>query len=248
MGLSLGRRVNPFAFDAPDSPLAHASAATKAFFLVCLSTAGMSLGFLPLSLLLAGGIILIASMHLPFRGMGKPALVIAWLLAFSALVRGILPGDGRIFAIETLSGSGLYALRLSVIFIFARIYYVSTKASELGDILSVAARKAGMRTDPGMMLSLSLLFLPRVFENYQRARDAAELRGYNRAGRRMRGLLPMLHTYMFTSIKGALATARAMEVRGYSELRTIQLRGFSTMDAVIATAGSLLLVLTRLGL
>lgn len=240
--------MNPFAFDAPDSPLGHASAASKAFFLICLSTSGMSLGFLPLSLLLAGGIFLITSMHLPFRGMGKPALVIAWLLAFSALVRGILPGDGRLFAIETLPGSGLYALRLAVVFVFARIYYVSTKASELGDILSVAARKAGMRSDPGMMLSLSLLFLPLVFENYRRTRDAAELRGYNRAGRTMKSLLPMLHTYMFVSIKGALTTARAMETRGYSEMRTIQLRGLSMMDAIIAAAGGILLVLTGLGI
>jgi energy-coupling factor transporter transmembrane protein EcfT len=238
--------VNPFAFDAPDSPLAHASAASKAFFLVCLSTAGMSLGFLPLSLLLAGGVFLMTSMRLPFRGMGKPALAIAWLLAFSALVRGIWPGDGRIFAIETLPRSGLYALRLSVVFIFARIYYVSTKASELGDILSVAARKAGVLADPGMMLSLSLLFLPRVFENYRKVREAAELRGYGVAGRRMKSLLPMLHTYMFTSIKGALTTARAMEARGYSEARTIQLRGVSWKDAVIAAAGCLLLALSFL--
>jgi len=34
------------------------------------------------------------------------------LVTFSALVRGLLPGDGRIFAAETLGASALYAARL----------------------------------------------------------------------------------------------------------------------------------------
>lgn len=207
----------------------------------------MSFGFFPLALLMAGAIVLMTSMRLPFRGMGKPALVIAWLLAFSALVRGILPGDGRLFAIETLPATGLYAMKLAVIFLFARIYYISTKASELGDILSIAARKIGVRADPGMMLSLSLHFLPRVFENYRKVREAAELRGLGVGGHRMKNLLPMIHTYMFMSIKGALTTARAMETRGYSEARTIRLRGISMKDGVIVAAGCLLLAYSFLG-
>ena len=240
--------MNPFAFDAPDSPLAHASAGSKAFFLICVSTTGMSFGLMPLSVLMAAGILLMAGMRLPFRGMGKPAMAIAWLLAFSTLIKGILPGDGRIFAPETLPASGLYAMRLAVVFLYARMYYISTKASELGDILSVAARKARRHSDPGMMLSLSLLFLPRVFENYRKVKEAAELRAGGIRGRRMKNMLPMLHTYMFTSIKGALTTARAMEVRGYSEARTIQLRSLSAKDAAIAGAGVFLLVMASLGL
>lgn len=240
--------MNPFAFDAPESPLAQASAPSKAFFLICLSTAGMGFGFLPLALFLAGSIALFMAMHLPFRGMGKPALAIGFLLAFATLARGVLPGDGRIFAIETLSASGLYAMRLAVVFLYARMYYVSTKASELGDFLSVAARKAGIKADPGMMLSLTLLFLPRVFENYRKVKEAAGLRGYGAGGRRAKGLLPMLETYMVTSVKGALRTAQAMEARGYSEERTIPIRRFSMKDAAIAAAGAVLLFLSSLGI
>ncbi|HWR13115.1 MAG TPA: hypothetical protein VN445_14925 [Rectinemataceae bacterium] len=250
--------MNPFAFEPLDSPLARVSAASKAILLICASTAAMRFGALPLALLLATGALLMPVLRIPLKGLGKASMVIGYLALFSAIVRGIFPGDGRVFALETIPLSALYSARLGTVFIYARIYYVSTKASELGDYLSVAARKMtslfgkkGGRSivlsDPGMMASLSLLFLPRVFENYGKVRDAAELRGFGIGRRWMSGMLPMLQTFVFTSIKGALSTARAMELRGYSEARTISLRAFSRFDAAIVASGGLLLLLSGLG-
>jgi len=252
--------MNPFAFEPLDSPLARVSAVSKGIFLVCVSTAAMRFGLVPLSILAGGGIFLMTAMRIPLRGMGKAAAAIGWLALFSAMVRGILPGNGRLFAPETLPESALYSARLAAVFVFARLYYVSTKASELGDYLSLGARRiAGLfgrgagrpriLRDPGMLLSLSLLFLPRVFENYRRVKDAAELRGYGLRRDRLATTLPMLQTFIFTSIKGALSTAKAMELRSYSEARTISARrSISPADAAVAGAGILLLVFASLGI
>ncbi len=251
--------MNPFAFEPLDSPLANLSAASKAIFLICVSTAAMSFSPIPLVLLIVGGLLLMPAMRIPFKGMGRAGAAIGYLALFSAIVRGIFPGDGRVFAVETLPDSGLYAARLAAVFVFARVYYVSTKASELGDYLSAAARgiagffrknegRSIVLSDPGMMVSLSLLFLPRVFENYRRVKEAAELRGYGIRRNRLAGMLPMLQTFVFMSIKGALAAARSMELRGYSEDRTISLRNFSRLDIALAASGALLLLLAGLGI
>ncbi len=247
--------MNPFAFEPLDSPLARISAVSKGFLLICISTAAMRFGLLPLLALLVASAIIMATLRLPFKEMGKPAIAIGYLALFSAIARGIFPGGGRLFDVASLSASALYGVRLLIVFFFARIYYVSTKASELGDYLSLAARKvAGFKArsspnilaDPGMLLSLSLLFLPRVFDNYRKVRDAADLRAYGIRRKRMANTLPMLQTFIFMSIKGALVAARAMELRGYSEARTLAPTRLSRMDAAVFIAGAILLVLTGL--
>lgn len=214
----------------------------------------MSFGLLPLLALLAAGIILMETLRLPLKEMGKQAIAIGYLALFSAIARGVFPGGGRFFDLSSLPASALYGLRLLIVFFFARVYYVSTKASELGDYLSLAARKARgtkaqarapatILADPGMLLSLSLLFLPRVFDNYRKVRDAAELRAYGIRRKRIANTLPMLQTFIFMSIKGALVAARAMELRGYSEARTLTPARLSPRDAVVFIAGVILLVL-----
>lgn len=258
--------MNPFAYEPLNSPLARLGAPSKAFFLACASMAAMRFGLPALIALLGAGIFLLAAFRIGTSGMGRPALALGVLVAFSALVRGLLPGDGRIFAAETLGASALYAARLAAVFVFARLYYASTKAAELGDYLSLAARKArswfggkkrieadspasdSPAADPGMMLSLSLLFLPRVFEHYRNVREAAEIRGYGLRRRSMSGAMAMLQTFLYVSVRGALRTALAMELRGYSPSRTIIAPALKAADAAVAAAGLALLAAAFLGL
>ncbi len=258
--------MNPFAYEPLDSPLAKLGAPSKAIFLICASTAAMRFGLPALIALLGAGIVLIAAFRIGAAGMGRPALALGAVIAFSALVRGMFPGDGRIFAAETLGASAVYAVRLAAVFVFARLYYASTKAAELGDCLSLAARKArawfggakrsigdhsaadSPAADPGMMLSLSLLFLPRVFEHYGNVREAAEIRGYGLRRRGIPGAMAMLQTFLYVSVRGALRTAQAMELRGYSPSRTIPAPMFTPADATAAAAGLALLAAAFLGI
>jgi len=255
------RSMNPFAYEPLDSPLIFLAAPSKAFFLICASTAAMRFNLPALAALLGAGVILLVSLRVGASGMGGPALALGFLVGFSTLVRGIFPGDGRVFATETLGASALYAARLAAVFVFARLYYASTKAAELGDCLSVAIRKARSRfaasdrlaatsptADPGIMLSLSLLFLPRVFEHYRNVREAAEIRGYGLRRHRMSGSMAMLRTFLYVSVRGALRTAQAMELRGYSPSRTIVAPPLKQADAAVAAAGLVLLAAAFLGL
>ena len=262
--------MNPFAFEPLGSPLAGISAPAKGVFLLCVSIAAMKYGLVALSLLAAASLIIQRAADIPFRGMGKTALFIAYLSLFSAIVRGIFPGDGRVFAAETLPGSALYSLRLATVFVYARLFYVSTKASSLGEFLTSASRNVfrllgsekrrkaagkgeaaaggasageGILSDPGMLLSLSLLFLPRVFDNYAKVREAAALRGYGRGRKKIAHFLPMMQTFIFMSIKGALLTAGAMELRSYSSERTIEREKFTGADCIVAAAGISLILL-----
>ena len=262
--------MNPFAFEPLGSPLAGISAPAKGVFLLCVSIAAMKYGLVALSLLAATSLIIQRAAGIPFRGMGKAALFIAYLSLFSAIVRGIFPGDGRVFAVETLSGSALYSLRLATVFVYARLFYVSTKASSLGEFLTSVSRNVfrlfesgkrkktaekdeaatggasagkGILSDPGMLLSLSLLFLPRVFDNYTKVREAAALRGYGKSRKKIAHFLPMMQTFIFMSIKGALLTAGAMELRSYSSERTIEREKFTGADCIVTAVGISLILL-----
>lgn len=264
--------MNPFAYEPLDSPLRSMSALPKAAALVCLSAAAFSVGSASLPVLAL--LVLLASLALRIRAKGSgPALRgLAFLITLSALMRGILPGDGRLFALESLPGSLTYALRLAVVFFGARMFYLTTRVAELGDSLTWLSRRLGRRrcegrrrearslkasraepdspprslflADPGVFLTLSLLFLPRVFEQYRKTREAAIMRGYGVKRQKPAATLAYLLAIIFTSMKGALRTAVAMEARGYSPQRTIRPVLFSRADLPIVAASILLAALS----
>jgi energy-coupling factor transporter transmembrane protein EcfT len=249
--------LNPFALQPLSGPLPRLSALAKAIFLICLSVAAMRLDILASSLLLALLLVLGALMGLRLGDGAAASRGLAVLLVFSALARGLFPGDGRIFAVESLRPSIIYALRLGTIFAAARLFYASTRVAELGDYLSagfrrlrrVAAsfRKRGkargsdrppsLASDPGMMLSLSLLFIPRAFESYKRIRESAESRGYGVGRSRFFPGLALLQALVFSSVKNSLRTAEAMEARSYSPERRIMLSRLKSADMLLIGLG-----------
>jgi len=262
--------TNPFSYQPARNPLSRAGAVPKMFLMVCVSVASMNFSPLPLLILIAAGLLIHRLAGIPLGAMIKPSVFILYLGIFSALVRGLFPGGGRLFALETLGDSGLYTLRLFSAFLCARLYYTSTRASELGDSLSVFARRmfpnlrippdhgqeltlnpgrkapySGILADPGMILSLSLLFLPKTFETLGRVKEAAVLRGYGK-GKTLPKTMAMIGTLVSVSVKSALTTAKAMEARGYSARRTITRRKTTAGDYALCAAGFLILILSAL--
>jgi energy-coupling factor transporter transmembrane protein EcfT len=229
----------------------------------------MRFEILPVSLLFVLFLTLSTLMGLSLRESAAAGRGLFILLAFSALARGLSPGDGRIFAWESLSPSALYALRLGTIFIVARLFYTSTRVSELGDYFSVAYRllrgykvapashaapghdegaaasprspkadrSSSLAADPGMMLTLSLVFIPRTFENYRRIREAAECRGFGVRKKRLFSGLELLQALLFSSIKNSLKTAEAMEARAYSPERRIIVSDLRSADILLMVSG-----------
>ncbi len=255
--------MNPFALQPLAGPLPRLSALAKAIFLICLSLAAMRLDLLPLSLLFILILALGGLMGLRLQDGVVAGRGLVILAAFSALARGLFPGDGRIFAVESLEASTLYALRLGTVFVSARLFYASTRLSELGDYLSAGfrvlrraaafpgARKRdrppSLASDPGMMLSLSLVFIPRAFESYRRIRESAENRGFGAGKKRLASGAALLQALIFSSIKNSLRTAEAMEARAYSPGRRIILPRIRPADLLFVAFGLALAALAFLG-
>jgi len=246
------RLANPFAFEPGESALATMHPLAKLAFLLGIASAAMrsTLGVL-LGLFALGLLVL---MRLP-RVAGGALLSIALLTAFAALVRGILPGDGRLFDVTTLPASGLYALRLLTVYVYSRLFYATTHVSEIGDWMTAAIRmfhrlfrgkkrdprkETGILEDPGMLFSLVLRFLPQIFDTYQRIKEAGEVRGIRLSRRNIRRTFLMLEQLIVGSMVQAWRTAVAMDARGYSPQRSLRLREFEVRDwALLAISAAL---------
>jgi energy-coupling factor transporter transmembrane protein EcfT len=236
------RLANPFAFEPGKSSLATLHPLAKLTFLLAVTSVTMWSGVgLLLGLFAIGFFLLIP---LPRAASGTLSSILL-LVMFAALVRGILPGDGRLFDAATLPDSGVYALRLFTVYIYSRLFYATTRVSEIGDWMTAAIRavrrpfrgrakatkrEPGLLGDPGMLFSLVLLFLPRIFDTYQRTKEAGEVRGIMLSRRNLRRSLVMLEQLIVGSIEQAWRTAVAMEVRGYSPERSIRLTAFAGRD------------------
>lgn len=249
------RLANPFAFEPGKSSLTTMHPLAKLAFLLGVASAAMRSSLGVLLVLFAFG--LLALMRLP-KVAGGALLSIAALTAFAALVRGIMPGDGRLFDVTTLPESGLYALRLFTVYVYSRLFYATTRVGEIGDWMTAAVRvvrrlfrrsrsaqekEYGIMGDPGMLFSLVLLFLPRIFDTYQRIKEAGEVRGIGLSRRNGHRTLLMLEQLIIGSMVQAWRTAVAMEARGYSPQRSLRLKRFAGRDWGLLGLSALLFLL-----
>lgn len=266
------RLTNPFAFEPGRSALARLHPLAKLAFLLAATSAAMQARTAVLLTLI--GLALAFSIRIPRAG-SAPLRAIALLALFAGLVRGIFPGDGRLFDSSTLPGSGLYAARLFGVYLFSRLFYATTRVSEIGDwltaavralrtgwqrfraALSGAAKRAELNaagrlpssrapsilSDPGMLFSMVLLFLPRIFDAYTRVREAGEVRGISLSRKNSGRSLVMLEHLIVESLTIAFRTSLAMRLRGYSPERTLRLSTLKVRDwTLIALSAGLFLV------
>lgn len=246
--------MNPFAYEPPAGAtlaarLARLSAASKAACLVLLSYAAMALPALPLAALAAaaaGAGILGSGNARRAAGIAIGARGIIVLAGAAAAARGLLPGDGRLFAAETLAASALYGLRLVAVYFLGTLYFASTRASELGEAATRLSRKLtrqlrppaagqaglpGLAGDPGILIGMTLRFLPRGFDRYRLTREAAAARGFAPRDFRLGPMAAVLERFAVSSMRDALLTSRAMEARCYDPARTLPEGRFGAADA-----------------
>ncbi len=269
------RLTNPFAFEPGGSALARFHPLAKLGFLLAVTSASMRARPEFVAALFALSLVL--SIQIPRAGSG-PLRAIALLALFAALVRGMLPGDGRLFDSGTLPESALYAARLFSVYLYSRIFYATTRVSEIGDWFTAAFRAArtvwrritvviiprranprntacsvpsgsaslpvpSILSDPGMLFSIALLFLPRIFDAHRRIREAGEMRGILLSRRNARRSLAMLEHFIVESMMIAYRTSLAMQVRGYSPERGLRLSALKRLDWVLLAASAGLLML-----
>ncbi|MDH7483190.1 MAG: energy-coupling factor transporter transmembrane component T [Spirochaetales bacterium] len=280
------QRLNPFAFEPGASPLARLHPVAKLIFLLAITSLVMKS---EVSLLIVLTLVAMAlQWGLPSHG-GASISFVLWLSLFAAIVRGVLPGDKRLFDPATLGPSACYALRLVAVFLFSRAFYATTRIAEIGDWITAGwrllrkvlmriqlSRRSGTGTasargsvaspagtgdaidanmhedsahhadiadDPGIFITLTLLFLPRIFDLYTRIDEAGEIRGIHLRRKNVLRSLGMLQQLVAAGMRQAYRTSMAMEVRGYCPDRTLRLRPFKAADWAVMVVPPLLLLL-----
>lgn len=243
--------LGPFRFEWGDYPARRLHPLSKLAALLAFSVAATASrgAWLP-PLALAGlGALASAGAFRPglregLRALARDARFLLPLGLFVAAFRVIDPWGPALLKLEELAPALLYVGRLAAVFAFAEAFFRSTSAEELSAAATSLARRLSRREDldPGLYLSLAINFIPRCFEAYERSREAALARGYGgRRGRRPRlaSSLAVLEAFVAGSVRAALATAEALESRGYSPGRVVAVRPFRPVDAclVLAAAG-----------
>lgn len=242
--------VGPFRFSWGDFPARHLHPLSKLVALLALSLAATQARAPWLPVLAVAALAGLASAGAFRPGLARGSLVLArdarFLLPLGLFIvafRVIDPWGPRLFEASELLPALLYVVRLAMVFALAEAYFRSTSAGELSAATTGLARRLFRREDldPGLYLSLAVNFIPRCFDAWEVAREAALARGYGgRHGRRprFRASLSLLEAFIAGSIRGALSTAEALETRGYAPDRSLQALPFRPADLVLAVGSA----------
>jgi len=175
----------------------------------------------------------------------------AWMFALSFAINAAFPGRPS----EPLSGSALLAAsllaaRLAVMILAASLFTAVTGPSEIGDAvmqLSRARGRVGRRAaEAAALLSVSLRFVPVLFEEAERIRAAQVLRGARARGLggRIGSVVGVVVPLVEASLGRAVNLGFALEARcyGYKVPVPGPVRLGRREVALLAASGALLYV------
>jgi energy-coupling factor transporter transmembrane protein EcfT len=163
---------------------------SKLLVLLILSWAALASAPRFLTLLVALALALLALVRAKPADLARNARFLLPLYLFVALVRVVEPGAPAWFHFEELLPASVYVARLALVFLFAETFFRSTSTQELADAATRVTRKLpGLSaSDPGFYLSLTLGFIPRCADAYERSREAAYARALGLRRRRVGGV------------------------------------------------------------
>jgi energy-coupling factor transport system permease protein len=157
-----------------------------------------------------------------------------WMFALSFAINVIFPRGSRApaFSYEALSVAGIFSARLALMIVAATILTVVTCPSEIGDSVLVLARLKGgigrRAAEFASLLSISLRFVPVMFEEAERIRSAQILRGHRASGltQRVQFVIGLITPLIGSSMRRATNLGFALQARcyGYNVPRSAGLR------------------------
>jgi energy-coupling factor transporter transmembrane protein EcfT len=171
---------------------------------------------------------------LRFEGIGllrilRESVFILGFALFAGLLRmlGVERAEPAVLA----SGAGIYGLKLLAAFLAGRLFYASTRMSELRDAATRIVRMIPFlrRFDIGLSLSLVLGNVPLIFEEWRDSLEAARSRGLSRRpviALQARFLAAFLRRLMLR----AIAIPQALAARGWSKDRHLTPASWETRD------------------
>jgi energy-coupling factor transport system permease protein len=173
-----------------------------------------------------------------------------WMFALSFAINVIFPRGGRAlaFSFAALSIAGIFSVRLVLMILTATLLTVVMCPSEIGDSVLVLARLKGRigrrAAELAALLSISLRFVPVMFEEAERIMAAQKLRGRPTRGLtgRVRSVVGLIVPLMDSSLRRAANLGFALEARcyGYCVPKTPGLR-LRRQEIIIGGSGLLVL-------
>lgn len=197
--------------------------------------------------------------RLPLREYGQILKPIAYFVSFIALFNILfsMPSGTIYFEfwfIKISQGSLIsafqYSYRIAIIFLLGSVFSIATKPLDFAygfeDLLSPLKRLKVPVAEIALMLSLTLRFIPILFEEAQVIQKAQMARGadleHGSLKAKMQGLIAMLIPMFIVSFMKAEKMALAMEARGFKsaanrtryQLSKLNKCDYMTMIAIIA--------------
>lgn len=184
----------------------------------------------------------------------------SWMFALSFAINLVFPRDSAhsAFSPEALNIAGIFSVRLALMILAGTLFTVTTAPHEIGDSLLAFTRmrgRVGRRVaDLATILSISLRFIPVMFEEAERIRIAQMLRGQKAGGlrRRLRSVVNLITPLFQSSMRKAANLGYALEARcyGYMVPRTEGVRFGGTEAAMVAASCTCLaiVIFLRMGL
>jgi energy-coupling factor transporter transmembrane protein EcfT len=203
--------------------------------LLCL--AFLSSASLFASLPFAAAIALAAIVLLILEGMSPVSILreSAFVLVFALLTAALrlFGKEGSLAEEAALTGSAIYGLKLLAAFLAGRLFYASTRPSELRDAATRIARRIPIlrRFDIGLGLSLILGYIPLIFDEWRGSLEAARSRALpSRPGivQQSRLLIAFLRRLMLR----AVILPEALSARGWSISRGVAQSTWRVRDSV----------------
>jgi energy-coupling factor transporter transmembrane protein EcfT len=194
------------------------------------------------------GIVSIAAVCLLIKGGQSPATIlreaaiVGIFALFAAALRYVGPVWSRASSLAASGDIASYGARLLAAFLVGRLYYVSTGISELRDAATRMTRLAPIirRWDIGLVLSMVLSFIPLIFEEWTKSREAARSRGMPRRPT-MAAQALFIMAFLRRLMLRAVAIPEALIARGWTRNRGILPLRWRKRDSLSLLACALLL-------
>jgi energy-coupling factor transporter transmembrane protein EcfT len=145
----------------------------------------------------------------------ESSFVLLFALATTAMHFWSHPGEG-VEGGGILGYGGAYCIKLFAAFLSGRLFYASTRISEIRDSVTRILRRVPFvrRFDAGMALSLVLSYVPLIFEEWRYCLEAARARGMPRLPRPNQASA-FLGSFLRRLMLKAVALPEALYARGW---------------------------------
>ncbi len=237
--------MTPFRFVAGSGPLRAFHPLAKLAALLSFTALAMRASPYAATAIGASVVVLLAVSGASLSATARKTRFLVWMAAFVSVSKFVGVAD-MAAAAEAARETGVYLARLVVVFLASELFFRTTSPHELGAGLSGACRFILRRNDldPGFYLTLAVDFLPRTFDAYARAREAAEARGFRpRLGNAFGSTSDLLASFVANAATGAVGTARALEARAYDPARTLPVFRFRLRDLALVIGAVVAFVL-----